>query len=57
MVESLDYLFKMFWVFNLEYPNGLGIFFKFLQFKIYNIKFGNERMASTVNSVARLFQL
>ena len=31
MAECVDYLFKMFWVFSLEYPNGLEMFFKFLK--------------------------
>ncbi|XP_065654369.1 uncharacterized protein LOC136080914 [Hydra vulgaris] len=57
MVECIDYLFKMFWVFSLEYPNGLEIFFKFLQYKIYLLSFGKEKTSSSVNSVDRLFQL
>ncbi len=57
VIECLDYLFKMFWVFGLAYPAGVAMFFKFLQFKVYNISYGKERIPSTVNSVARLFQL
>ena len=55
VVECIDFLFKLYWVFALEYPVGLEMFFKFLQFKIYNIMYGKERIPATVGSVARLF--
>lgn len=32
--ESLDFLFKLIWVFGLEYPARASMFFRFLQFKI-----------------------
>ena len=48
--ESLDMLYKMFWVFQWEYPKGTKLFFKFLQ-KVYKMSFGNERVPSKVEEI------
>jgi hypothetical protein len=42
IAECLDFLFKLIWIFRLNYPKGAGVFFKFLQFKVYQIGFGND---------------
>lgn len=36
LLNALDILFKVFWIFNLEYPNQAFNFFNFLE-SIYNI--------------------
>jgi hypothetical protein len=53
LVESLDLLFKMLWVFKMQYPSGLKMFFTFIQ-QIFGIKYGSERIPSRVIEVARL---
>jgi len=58
VIESLDFFFKLIWIFRLNYPKGASIFFKFLQFKLYKIRFGlNDRVPSSVNEVARIFSI
>ena len=39
--ESLDMLYKMFWVFQWEYPKGTKFFFNFLQ-KVMSIRLVNS---------------
>ena len=57
ITECLDFLFKLIWIFRLNYPKGASGFFKFLQFKIYQIRFGNDRVPSSVNEVARMLNI
>lgn len=49
-VESLDMLYKLYWVFQWEYPQGTTQFFKFLQ-RVYKMSFGNERVPSKVAEI------
>lgn len=34
-----------------------SVFFKFLQFKVYQIRFGNDTVPSSVNEAARIFNV
>lgn len=55
--EAFDYFFKLFFVFNLEYPPGHINFFKFIEAKIFGLQCGLRRVPPTVNEVARLLKL
>ena len=58
VTECLDFFFKFIWIFRLNYPKGASVFFKFLQFKLYKIRFGvSDRVPSSVNEVARIFNI
>ena len=53
IIEAFDFLFKLYWVFNLQYPSPLLKFFQFIQFKIYHLFCGKEKLPPSVNEVAR----
>jgi hypothetical protein len=55
--EAFDYFFKLFFVFNLEYPSTHSNFFKFFEAKMYRLKGGMRRVPPTVNEVARLLKI
>jgi hypothetical protein len=57
MMESFDFLFKLFWVFGLQYPPSLMKFFQLLQFKVYKLVYGKEKIPAGINEVARLLGL
>jgi hypothetical protein len=54
--EAFDYFFKLFFVFNLEYPSSHSNFFNFLEAKVYRLR-GMRRVPPTVNEVARLLKV
>jgi hypothetical protein len=55
LTESIDILFKWLWVFQIKYPAGLQVFYKFLQ-RIYGISEGkNCRVPSKVLEMAGIF--
>lgn len=56
LAESMDYLFKMYWVFEMHYPAGLQIFFKFLQC-MYNISQPGERVPNRICELRQIMQL
>jgi len=37
IVQAIDKLFKLYYMFNIQYPHELKYFFVFLQMAIYNI--------------------
>jgi hypothetical protein len=53
LVESLDLLFKFFWVFKIKYTSGLKMFFTFLQ-NLFGLKFGKEKIPSRVIEVTHI---
>jgi len=55
--ECLDMYFKFFWVFDLEYPVGLKIFFQFLEVVIYKMPMvkGKKSIPTSITEVAALF--
>jgi hypothetical protein len=57
IAECFDMFFKFFWVFSLEYPPGLTLFFQFLEIKIYKLPFGKKTVPSSITEVATLFGL
>ena len=55
LIEGLDVLFKWLWVFNIKYPVGLQIYYKFLQ-RLYGVSDGKHgRVPSKVLEMAGLF--
>ena len=48
IVEGIDFLFKFMWIFLLKYKPELTSFFQFLQFAVYKISYGKERVPCTV---------
>lgn len=57
VIEAFDFLYKFFWVFNLQYPPALLKFFQVLQFKVYRMFYGSERVPPGVNEIARILNL
>jgi hypothetical protein len=57
ITECLDFYFKFFWVFNLQYPAGLNIFFQFLESKVFKLPSGQKTIPSTITEVGNLFGL
>jgi hypothetical protein len=53
VAEAFDFFFKFTWIFNLEYTCGLTNFFKFFEFKIYQLCL-KGKAPPTVNEAARL---
>jgi hypothetical protein len=56
LAESMDTMFKMYWVFQMHYPPGLQVFMKFLQ-SVYKIVYANERMPNRVSELRKILQL
>lgn len=56
-VEAFDFLFKLSWVFMLEYPCGLNTFMKYVEHKIYNLWEGVGKIQPSINDVARQLRL
>jgi hypothetical protein len=56
LAESVDMLFKMYWVFNMQYPAGLQVFLKFLQ-SIYKVSYAKERMPNRVCELRQILLL
>jgi len=52
--EAFDFFFKFIFVFDLQYPCGLVNFFKFFEFKIYNVNTAGKKSSPSVNEIARL---
>jgi hypothetical protein len=50
-VETVGFLFKFIWGFQLEYPEGLNQFFEFLQFWIYTLTYAKKRASPTVSEI------
>ncbi len=57
VIEAFDFFFKFIWVFALKYPSCLKKFFQLLQFKVYKIYYGAEKIPAGVNEVARLLDI
>jgi hypothetical protein len=55
--ECFDMFFKFFWLFNLEYPLGLRLFFQFLENKVFKLPFAKKTVPSSITEVATLFGL
>jgi hypothetical protein len=55
--ECFDFLFKFFWVFNLEYPPSVAIFFKFVESQLYKIPCGKKSVPCTVKEVSALLRV
>ena len=49
VLQALDKLFKLYYVFNVDYPHELKSFFEFLQMAVYNIE--AHKMSSTVRDL------
>lgn len=49
LLQALDKLFKLYFVFNIEYPHHLNSFFLFLQMAVYNID--SSKMSSSVRDL------
>lgn len=46
ITEGLDRLFKMYWIFNMKYPDQSINIFKFFECCVYKMKSGNKLPAS-----------
>jgi hypothetical protein len=46
--ECFDMFFKFFWVFSLEYPLGLTLFFQFLENKMFKLPPGKKTVSSSL---------
>jgi hypothetical protein len=55
VAECRDFLLELIRVFHLQYPKGASLLFRFLQFEVYKIRYGSERIPSSVNMAARMF--
>jgi len=49
LIQALDKLFKLYYIFNIQYPHELHPFFTFLQMAIYNID--ASKMPSSVRGL------